>query len=381
MKKVEYKMCSHCILDTNDDPDITFDDNGVCNYCNKYKKIVETLPKGKEKEIALQRIISEIKSNQKNSKYDVILGLSGGVDSSYLAYLCQKFELRPLIVHFDNGWNSELSVQNIYKIINKFKYDLVTYVVDWEEFKDIQLAYLKASVIDIEAITDHAIMATMYHTAKKYNIKYILSGFNYVGESIMIKKWVWDKSDWLNIKSILKQYGKLKLKTFPHLSFWSKLYYQHIYKIKTIQLLNYIDYNPIESRKILMKELDWKDYGGKHCESIFTCFYQHYILPKKFSVDKRKVHLSNLICAGLISRDEALKKLESEKTNIENANAEKEYVLKKLGLSEKEFESIMRTPPRSHSEFDSDKKYYEIYFKVIKILKPVLKPLHKIFMN
>jgi N-acetyl sugar amidotransferase len=381
MKKVEYKMCSHCILDTNDDPDITFDENGVCNYCNQYKKLVETLPKGKEKEIALQKIISEIKSNQKNSKYDVILGVSGGVDSSYLAYLCHKFELRPLIVHFDNGWNSELSVQNIYKIINKFNFDLYTYVVDWEEFKDLQLAFLKASVIDIEATTDHAILATLYHTAKKYKIKYVLSGFNYVGESIMIKKWRWNKYDWLNIKSIHKQYGKLKIKTFPHLSFWSKLYYHLIYKIKIIQLLNYIDYNPIESKKILMKELDWKDYGGKHCESIFTCFYQHYILPKKFSVDKRKIHLSNLICSGLISREEALKKLETEKMNIENASAEKEYVLKKLGLSEEEFETIMRTPPRSHSEFDSDEKYYEIYFKVIKLLKPVLKPLHKILIK
>jgi N-acetyl sugar amidotransferase len=370
--RIEFKMCTKCILDNNDDKFITFDDQGVCNYCYQYEALMSNIPPLEKRLEELNHILRQIKKDGKGKKFDVILGLSGGVDSSFLAYLCKKYELRTLVVHLDNGWNSDTAVKNIYNLVNQFGFELVTHVIDWEEFKDLQLAYLKASVIDIEAITDHAIMALLYKMAAKYKIKYILSGANYTGEALMIKNWVWKKSDWLNIKSIHQKFGQKKLKTFPHISFWEKLLYHNFYKIKIIPLLNYIDYNPIEAKKILTDQVGWVDYGTKHGESVFTRFYQNYILVRKFNVDKRKLHLSNLIWSGKLSRDEALQIIQKKLYTDQELAFEKEYVLKKLGLSNDEFEHIMNLPVRSHQEFDSDERLYKIYFKLIKIMKKLI---------
>lgn len=368
-----YQQCTKCVLDTNDDPFINFDENGVCNHCRNYTLLEKKhVIKGDEGIKFFSEKINEIKQEGKNKKYDCVLGLSGGVDSSYLAYIAKKEGLRPLVVHFDNGWNSELAVKNIHNIVSKLGFELYTYVINWEEFKDIQLSYFKANVIDIEAITDHAIIATLYKLAADYNIKYILSGYNIVTEAILPQAWVFNKQDSVNIKAIHKAYGTVPLKTFPFLEPLKKRYYSVVRKIETVPLLNYIEYNKNEVKKLLIEQLDWKDYGGKHYESVFTRFYQGYILPHKFKVDKRKAHLSTLINSGQITKEEALKELEKPIYDSVQLEIDKEFVLKKMGMSKADFETYISQAPRNHRAFETETySYFDKY--------PVLKPFRVLY--
>ena len=324
------KACKNCILTEEDSKTIVIDENGTCNYCNNYEKLEKSLGSPEEREAWLRNKVSEIKKQGANKKYDCILGVSGGVDSTYLAYWASQNNLRPLVIHFDNGWNTELATQNIQNICGILKYDLNTYVINWDEFRELQVAYLKAGVVDIEVLTDHAIYATLLEYAKKYNIKYILSGFNYVTEAIMPKDWVFDKRDWENIKDIYSQYGSGgKLKTFPHISFAKKISTHYLNKLESVQVLNYIRYNKAEAKEIISKNLNWIDYGGKHHESVFTRFYQIYILPKKFGIDKRKAHLATLICSGQTTKDKALQELAMPAYDVSAIEDEKQYVIKK----------------------------------------------------
>ena len=374
-------MCSNCIMDTKDDPEISFNKNGVCNYCTSYETLSKQRIKRDESgQIELLRIIEKIKKSGKNKKYDCVLGVSGGVDSTYAAYLTKEYGLRPLLVHLDNGWNSELANRNIEYVVSKLGLDLHTWVINWEEFKDIQLSFLKASVVDIELVTDYAIVACMYLLADKYNVKTIISGHNFATEGIMPSKWVHWKSDLLNIMSIHKSFGKEKIKTFPIMNYFRKAYLVNIKNIRTFPILNYIDYNKDFAKKIVTEELGWRDYGGKHNESIFTKFYQDYILPNKFKIDKRKAHLSALICAGQISRNDALEEIKkptySECEIIEN----KKYVIKKFNLTEEEFEKIMNKPIKLHTDFNSYANlHYKYEISILKWLKPISRPIKKIF--
>ena len=297
MKK--YKQCENCILDTNDDPFISFDANGVCNHCKKYeeeaRKHVFT---GSEAQEKLNAIINKIKREGAGKKYDTILGVSGGVDSTYLAFLAKQYGLRVLLFHFDNGWDSELSVKNIESMASKLGYDLSTYVVDWKEFRDVQLAYIKANVVDIEAITDHAAKIATIRLEKKFKINNILIGTNVVSESVLPANWIFSKRDWRNLRDIQRQYGSIKLSTLPVSSIWEDFYIYRISKINFFSLLDLVPYVKADVKKLITEKLGWKDYGGKHYESIWTRFYQGYILPKKFGIDKRKAHYSNLICSG-----------------------------------------------------------------------------------
>lgn len=373
-----YQQCAKTVMDNIADPNITFDENGVCNYYYEYieqeKKFVK---KGQEGLHFYNKKIAQLKKDGENKKYDCILGLSGGVDSSYLAFLAKKEGLNPLVVHFDNGWNSELAVKNIESIVSILGFDLYTYVINWEEFKDLQLAYLKASVIDIEAITDHAIVATLYQLAAKHKINYFLNGYNIVTEAILPNAWVFNKQDATNIKAIHKKYGTIPLKTFPFLTMAKKRYYSLAMKVENVTPLNYIDYQKDQVKKILKKELNWKDYGGKHYESVWTRFYQGYILPEKFKVDKRKAHLSTLICSEQITKEEALEELKQPIYNAEQLEIDKEFVLKKLGLTKIEFAALMNLPPRLHTDFEIESSsYFEKYpiFKPLKGLYGAFKP-------
>jgi N-acetyl sugar amidotransferase len=370
-KNHEYQQCSISVMDTIADPDIRFDEKGICNYYYEYQKAAANLHPGKEGWKMLEKIAAEVKAAGKELPYDCIMGLSGGVDSTYVAYLAKKLGLRPLAVHFDNGWNSELAVMNIEHIITKLGFDLFTYVINWEEFKDLQIAYLKASVVDIEAITDHAIFASLYKLAGERKIKYILSGTNIQTENTLPKSWIHPKMDHVNIKSIHAAYGTVPLKTFPFSDAKVKRYYQQVLGVKSVSVINYVDYNKEQIKKLIEKELGWRDYGGKHYESIWTRFYQGYILPKKFKIDKRKAHLSDLIFNGQITKDEALQELAKPIYEEKQFKIDYEFVLKKLGLSEEEFEIIMQIPPRSHYEFDFEKPIDERY--------PFLRPVKKIY--
>lgn len=355
-----YRQCSLTVMDNIADPLISFDANGVCNYVPEYKEFEsQNVFRGTEGKDKLEKVVSTIKQAGAGKKYDCITGVSGGVDSTYLVLQAKKLGLRPLVVHFDNGWNSELAVSNIHNIVTRLNLDLFTLVVDWQEFRDLQLSYLKANVVDIEALTDHAILGTLYKLASKHNIKYILSGSNVVTEGILPKYWIFNKADGMNIKAIHETYGSVPLKTFPFFSTHRKRYYMDIRGIETISLLDYMEYNMVEVKRAITEELGWRDYGGKHFESVFTRFYQGYILPEKFAIDKRKAHLSTLICSGQMNKEQALAILEKPVYTDEQLHIDKEFVLSKLGLSATAFEEYLRAPRREHTEFKHEKGVWD----------------------
>ncbi|MEJ7737953.1 MAG: N-acetyl sugar amidotransferase [Chitinophagaceae bacterium] len=362
-----YQQCSISVMDTIADPGISFDDNGICNYYYDYQRLEKIdVFSGEDGKRKLEKIIQKIIEEGRGKPYDCITGVSGGVDSTYLSLMAKRFGLRPLVVHFDNGWNSELAVKNIENIISKLGFDLFTLVVNWEEFRDIQMAYLKASVVDIEAITDHAIIGTLYRLAAKNNIKYILSGSNVVTEATLPRHWIFNKTDHINIQDIHRQFGKVKLRSYPFFTTREKQLYLKIKGIETINMLNYLSYNKKEVKETIIRELDWRDYGGKHYESVFTRFYQGYILPVKFSIDKRKAHLSNLIFSGQITKEEALQELKMPIYDPRQLAMDYDFVLKKFDLTEQEFQQVMKLPRREHSEFKIEKSVWETYT----LLKP-----------
>ncbi|MHA2022715.1 MAG: N-acetyl sugar amidotransferase [Candidatus Thorarchaeota archaeon] len=350
----EYQMCTRCVMDTTD-PNITFDEEGVCNHCTRYFSQMDRfiLPEAERKE-KFDQIVAEIKEHGKDMPYDCIAGISGGVDSTYMVYKATELGLRPLVVHLDNGWDSRLAVTNIERVLNNLGVDLYTHVIDWEEFKDLQQAYFESSVVDIEVASDHAIMAMIRNITVKKGLKYILGGTNYATEGIMPRAWVWTKNDLSNLKDIHKKFGKRKLKTYPKLGFLGLVYLRKIRGLRTVPFLNYIDYNREEAKRFLIKKLEWEDYGGKHHESIFTKFYQSYILPTKFNIDKRKAHLSTVICSGQINRSEALRILEEPLYDETELKRDTEYVLKKFGWSEEEFTRRMNLPVKKHDEYKTD---------------------------
>lgn len=366
-----YQICSRCVMDTTD-PDITFNEYGQCNHCsdsisrlNDIYFIDDNIKKNR-----LETMVDKIKKEGKGKKYDCIIGLSGGVDSSYLAYVAvKKLNLRPLAVHLDNGWNTELAVKNINNIVNKLGIDLYTHVLDWNEFKELQLAFLKASVLDIELLTDHAIGVTIYNINKKFKIGYFLSGFNCQSETVMPIKWSYPyKMDSQNIIDIYRKHGNnLNLKTFKFLNFYEYLTFGKN-QMKLLPILNNVDYQKEKAIKILKEELDWREYGNKHEESFFTKFYQSYILPKKFNIDKRRAHFSSLICTKQITREQALHELSFP--ILTNETNDIKYFTKKLGLNEQEFFDIINLPPNEHWAYKSYAKRKHNLGKFLKKIIP-----------
>jgi N-acetyl sugar amidotransferase len=375
-KEKKYRICTNCVMDTTD-PDITFDEDGVCNHCRKFE--TELKPKwfpneeGKKK---LDKIIEQIKIDGKGRDYDCIIGLSGGVDSSYLAYVLRTEypELRILAVHVDAGWNSELAVQNIQNIVERLEIDLHTEVIDWEEMRDLQLAYLKSSLANQDVPQDHAFFATLYDQLIRHKIKYFLTGHNIATESILPASWGYSAMDSIQLKAIHRIYGQKKLKKFILLSFFKKYFWNPYFgSFKTIPPLDYMEYNKQEAKKIIIEKLNWKDYGGKHHESIFTKFFQSYYLPKKFNFDKRRAHLSSLIVSGQISRESALKELENPPYNPDELNSDKEYIAKKLGISVEELDNIIALPNKYYTDYPSEKILLDKLQKIRTVLKGIKK--------
>lgn len=363
-----YRQCSMSVMDNIADPDITFDENGICNYYYEYLKAEKQhVLKGEAGEKRYNEIIAQIKADGKGKKYDCILGVSGGVDSTYLAYLAKQSGLRVLCVHFDNGWNSELAVKNIQNIVEKCCFDLFTYVIDWEEFRDIQLSYIKANVIDIEAVTDIAISNVVNRIAAEKKIKHVLSGDNVVTEYTLPKAWTFKNTS--NLMAIQSTFGTVKLIKYPLIHPILRRIYARTTKFEVWKPLNYIPYDKKEVKEIISKELNWVDYGGKHYESVFTRFYQGYILPTKFKVDKRKAHLSNLIFSGQLNKEVALKELESEIYPSVLFKKDLDFVLKKLNFSNESFQAYIHAPSVSHQEFGSSLKLTDelkLYYSVFK---------------
>ncbi len=343
-------------MDTSD-PDIRFDAHGVCHHCAAYdaglKSHVFTGEDGRRR---LDELVARIKREGAGKRYDCIIGVSGGVDSTFVAHQVKALGLRPLAVHLDNGWDSELAVSNIHEALTRLQIDLHTHVIDWEEFKDLQLAFLRASTPDSEIPTDHAIFALMHQMADRMGVKHIISGLNRRTESHLPGAWSQGHSDWRYIRSVHRRFGHLPLKTFPRMSLWNLLRWRHAHEWTDI--LNYLDYVKKDAVALMQRELGWRDYGGKHYESIYTRFYQGYILPKKFGFDKRRMHLSSLVCAGEITREEALRQLEGEPYPVALQQEDRAYVIEKFGLTVAEFDALMREPARSFEDFPSYEKLY-----------------------
>ena len=364
--------CNTCIM--NDKiKEFYLDKSGKCNFCLDWeKKKSSYINFSEEGEFQNLNNLKE-KIKKKSKKYDCIVGLSGGTDSSFVIYKLWKMGINPLVIHMDNGWNSSTSNLNISKILNLTKFDYETLILNWKEFKDLQISFLKAGVPDIELVTDHAIFAYIINYALKSKIKYIISGVNFATEHSVIPSWGWRKDDFNHIKKIHKIYGKIKLNTFPKMYPIKKFFYEKVLKkIEIINLLDFINYNTKDAKKILQDEFKWEDYGNKHHESFFTKFFQGYILPKKFDIDKRVLHLSCLIRNNEISRDDAMELLKLPSLETQKLNEYQNYFKKKLSLTNDEFEKIMTSKPKKHSDYSID-FYNNFFFKKISfILKKIL---------
>jgi len=374
MAEREYRICKRCIMDTTD-PDIVFDEDGVCNHCKYAESFLNTSWHPDEKgEELLKQIIKKIKNEGKGKEYDCILGLSGGVDSSYLAYKAVELGLKPLVVHVDCGWNSELAVKNIENIVKTLNLELHTYVVNWEEMKDLQLAFLKSNVANQDIPQDHAIFAALYKFAVKNNVKYVLNGSNCATESILPISWGYNALDYRQIKAIHQKYGQIKLKTYPHVTFFKRyIYFTLIRKMKVVKMLDLIPYSKDNAMEIMTSKIGWRYYGGKHHESRFTKFFQAYYLPHKFGYDKRRSHYSSLIMSGQITRDDAIKEMEKELyPNIE-LNDDFDYVAKKLGITSNTLRDIIAQPNKNYKDYPNNEWLFKfgvnLRNKVRKILK------------
>lgn len=365
MKEREYQICTRCIMDTSD-PEIKFDENGYCNHCTSALELSKTVwfPNA-EGERKLDEIVLKIKKEGKNKEYDCIIGLSGGVDSSYLAYLAVKNGLRPLVVHIDCGWNSEMAVKNIENIVTLLNLELHTLVVDWEEMKNLQLAFFKANVANQDVPQDHAIFAGLYSFAVKNKVKYVFTGSNFATESILPSAWGYNALDYRHIKDINRKFGKRRLKQFPRVTFFKRyIYFPIIKRMKIVKPLNLVRYNKDHAISILSEELGWRYYGSKHHESRFTKFFQAYYLPVKFGYDKRRAHLSSLIVSGFISKEEALKEIQNPLYNSTEIDSDKEYIAKKLGISVNELEDLIKHPNKSYLDYKSNEKLFRWGFLI-----------------
>jgi len=355
-------------MDTSD-PEITFDKKGNCNHCDEFlKKYKNKIYHGEESDRQLEIIVNKIKNTKGKNKYDCLIGMSGGVDSSYTAYKAVQLGLNPLALHMDNGWDSEESVKNIRNVCNKLNIDYQSYVLNWEKFKDIQLSILKSSIVEVEIPTDIAIVGATHKIAYENNIKFIISGGNLATEGILPYLWFYDPKDMRLLKSIQKRFGKNSnsLKSFPSFDYKKEIYYKFISRIRQIYILNYLPYNKEDAIKTLENEVNWKNYGGKHHESVYTRFVQSYFQPVKFNLDYRRATFSTQICTREITRKYALEELRKKPYDPEKIDAEKEYVAKKLGITPQEFEEILNLPPKSYKDYPNNEKKLKFLYGVYK---------------
>lgn len=354
-----YRQCNICLMDTSD-PAIVFDDDGGCNHCARYfQRITSEVSSPADRETRLAAVVERIREDGRNKEYDCIAGVSGGVDSTFVIYKLKELGLRPLAVHFDNGWNSELAVANIKNALDRLNIDLHTYVVDWEEFRDLQMSFLKASVPNCEIPTDHAITATLVKAANMVGTRYVINGSNVVTEGILPISWVYYSHDLYHLKSLHRRFGSVALKTFPTVSLSSFTLKILTGRYRMINLLNYLDYDKASAIDTMKRELGWQYYGGKHYESIYTRWYQGYYLPTKFGFDKRRAHLSALVCAGQITRAEGMDELSRSPYQENDLDGDTEFVIKKFGITARYLEELVKSPNRSHLDYPNSNRFIE----------------------
>ncbi len=363
------QVCSRCVMDTSA-PGITFDEQGICIYCTEFLRRSGAVLDGDSdaKRAALETIVKRIKAAGKRSRYDCVVGVSGGVDSSWVLVKTVESGLRPLAVHMDNGWNSELAQNNIANLVRGLGVDLHTHVIEWGEYRRLMQAFFDSDVVDVELLYDNAMIAVNYRQAARHGIKTILAGTNQATEGVsMPPGWNHLKFDARNLKAIARELGPVALKSFPSISTLNFIWYEMVRSIRWLPFLDHLDYVSADALSALERDFGYKPYPYKHYESVFTRFYQGYILPEKFGVDKRKVHLSTLVVTGQMSREAALRDLggiayASERDRV----ADQEYFLKKMGWSPAQLDAYLARPPRSHMDYPSEKPLWEFCLGVFR---------------
>lgn len=367
----EYQICTNCVMDTSDTR-IVFDEKGICDHCNDFNNNIKpnwhTDERGRTE---LAKIIEKIKKEGKGKDFDCILGLSGGVDSSYMLHIAVKeFGLRPLVFHVDGGWNSELAVHNIQMLVDKLGLDLYTEVINWEEMRDFQLAFFKSGVPHIDIPQDHAFVATLYNFAYKYNIKYILNGGNISTECVRNPmEYLYYGTDMTQINDIIRQFGTVKMKTYPFSSiFRHKFFLRYIKGLKVVRSLNYMPYIKADALKLLEAEYGWKPYPQKHFESRFTKFYEGYWLPERFGFDTRRVQFSSLILTGQMTREAALELLKKPAYNSETIEDEFNYIATKIGITPEELKGYFKMPKKFYWDYKNQEKVFNLGAKVLKFI-------------
>lgn len=350
---------------------IRFDAEGVCNFCSDFSERLVARDRSQPVGMAgLARLVASVKASGRGRDYDCIVGVSGGVDSSYVLYLAVKNGLRPLAVHLDNGWNSELAAHNITSLVTTLGVDLYTHVIDWDEYRDLQISFFRAHVVDIELLMDNAMLALNYQQAARHGVKYILSGANLATEGLeMPWGWFHYKRDARNIRAIHRRFGSRPIKTQPMLSTISHAWCELVRGIHWASVLDLCDYQKTVALDVLTREVGYRPYPYKHYESVFTRFYQAHILPKKFGYDKRRVHLSALITTGQMTRDEALALLKTPAyPDPRQEHQDRVYVMKKLGFSESEFEEYLAAPSVGHERYGSELPLHRALARVRRLI-------------
>ncbi len=363
-----YRICRYCIMDTSD-PMISFNEQGDCYHCTNMRKLIAEQASEDLRKTQLDTIIHQIKKEGASKEYDCIIGLSGGVDSSYLLYKAKEWGLRPLVVHVDGGWNSELAVKNIEELVNRLHVDLFTIVINWEEMKDLQRAFFEAALANQDIPQDHAFFAGLYAFATKHHIRYVLSGSNLATEAIMPSSWAYNAMDLRHLKAVHTRFGKQPLHSYPTVNFFQYyIYYPLIKRMKVIKPLNFIDYKK-QDAMALLQTLGWRYYGGKHFESRFTKFQQAYYRPTKFGYDERRAYLSNLIVNKEITREQALQEMNQAVYTPQTLDDDITYVCKKLGLTKEQFEHILQKPNKTFADYPSNAWLFELKNKIKTFIK------------
>lgn len=355
------QVCTRCVMSTTD-PDITFDPEGRCNHCTDYfERLANLTYDAATSEPKLAAIVERAKAAGRGKEYDCVMGISGGIDSCYAVYVAKSLGLRPLAVHMDNGWDSDTAARNIKHVTRTLGVDYQSVVLDWEEFRDLQLAFLRASVPEIETPTDIAIPATLHRVAADNGVKFILMGGNYATEGILPRAWHYNAKDVRFLRAVQRRFGSGKLRTFPTFGFVKESYYKFFKGIRLVYVLNLVPYSKRDAMTKL-QELGWEYYGGKHYESVITGFVQSYLLPVKFQIDYRRATLSSQICAGEISREEALEILRTPPFDAGRVAEETVYLAKKFGISMEEMDAILVTPPRTHRDYPNSERFLEFLY-------------------
>lgn len=370
-----YQICNRCVMDNASDPYITFDSNGCCNYCTEaLARMPKTYFPNSEGESKLNKLLGEIKERSKGEKYDCLMGISGGLDSSYLAYLgAAKWGLRILAVHVDDGFDTDISKSNLDKLCKKAGFDLINIKPDETQYNDLTAAYIRANVPNIAIPQDNILFACLYQFARQYKIKYFLSGGNFALESILQRGNTYGAFDLINLKAIHKRYGKENIDKLPLLSHYRRSFDKRILGIKTVLPLDFIDYNRDRALKELNDFCGFTYYGSKHLENLLTKFIQQYWFYNHYKVDKRHSHLSSMIISGQLTRDRALEELQKPLYDEKQMDLDRKYVLEKLGIPESEFEKIMCEMPKQHTDYPTDPYLTsQLILGVKKIIKRIL---------